>query len=59
MYTARIVVLTIAPGAGGIAAYRARGFDAKSLQTEPLEATDQSAMRGKASSSFAAASNAR
>jgi hypothetical protein len=36
MYTARIVVLTTAPGAGGIAAYLARGFDAKSLQTEPI-----------------------
>jgi hypothetical protein len=46
MYTARIVVLTTAPGAGGVAAYLARGFDAKSLQTEPVETTDQSAMRG-------------
>jgi pilus assembly protein CpaB len=36
MYTARIVVLTIALGAGGIAAYLARGFDAKSLPTEPV-----------------------
>ena len=36
MYTARIVVLTTAPGAGGIAAYLARGFDAKSLPTEPV-----------------------
>jgi hypothetical protein len=44
MYTARIVVLTT--GAGGVAAYLARGFDAKSLQTEPVETTDQFAMRG-------------
>jgi pilus assembly protein CpaB len=36
MYTARIVVLTIALGAGGIAAYLVRGFDAKSLPTEPV-----------------------
>jgi pilus assembly protein CpaB len=36
MYTARIVVLTTAPGAGGIAAYLARGFDARSLPTEPV-----------------------
>jgi len=36
MYTARIVVLTIALGAGGVAAYLARGFDAKSLPTEPV-----------------------
>jgi pilus assembly protein CpaB len=36
MYTARIVVLTIALGAGGIAAYLARGFDDKSLPTEPV-----------------------
>src|ERR1700730_8918031 len=36
MYTARIVVLTIALGAGGAAAYLARGFDAKSLPTEPV-----------------------
>ena len=28
MQTARIVVPTIAPGAGGVAAYRARGIDA-------------------------------
>jgi pilus assembly protein CpaB len=36
MYTARIVVLTIALGAGGIAAYLVRGFDANSLPTEPV-----------------------
>jgi pilus assembly protein CpaB len=36
MYTARIVVLTIALGAGGVAAYLARGFDTKSLPTEPV-----------------------
>jgi pilus assembly protein CpaB len=36
MYTARIVVLTIALGAGGVAAYLARGFDAKPLPTEPV-----------------------
>src|ERR1700694_3602119 len=36
MYTARIVVLTIALGAGGIAAYLARGFDDKSPPTEPV-----------------------
>jgi pilus assembly protein CpaB len=36
MYTARIVVLTIALGAGGVAAYLARGFDDKSLPTEPV-----------------------
>jgi pilus assembly protein CpaB len=36
MYTARIVVLTTAPGAGGIAAYLACGSDAKSLPTEPV-----------------------
>jgi pilus assembly protein CpaB len=36
MHTARIVVLTIALGAGGVAAYLARGFDAKSLPTEPV-----------------------
>jgi pilus assembly protein CpaB len=36
MYTARIVVLTIALGAGGVAAYLARGFDDKSFPTEPV-----------------------
>jgi pilus assembly protein CpaB len=36
MYTARIVVLTIALGAGGVAAYLARGFDDKSSRTEPV-----------------------
>src|ERR1700738_1759789 len=36
MYTARIVVLTIALGAGGIAAYLARGFDDQSPPTEPV-----------------------
>ena len=36
MYTARIVVLTIALGAGGVAAYLARGFDTKSLPNEPV-----------------------
>jgi pilus assembly protein CpaB len=35
MYTARIVVLTVALGAGGIAAYLARGLDVKPLPTEP------------------------
>ena len=35
MYTARIVVLTIALGAGGIAAYLASGSDNKSIPTEP------------------------
>jgi hypothetical protein len=44
MYTARIVVLTTAPAAGGIAAYLARRFDAKSLQAEPSK--PRSAMRG-------------
>jgi pilus assembly protein CpaB len=36
MYTARIVVLTIALSAGGVAAYLARGSDNKSLPTEPV-----------------------
>jgi pilus assembly protein CpaB len=36
MYTARIVVLTIALSAGGVAAYLANGSDNKSLQTEPV-----------------------
>jgi pilus assembly protein CpaB len=36
MYTARIVVLTVALGAGGIAAYLARGLDVKPLPTEPV-----------------------
>src|ERR1700732_2321205 len=36
MYTARIVVLTIALGAGGVAAYLARGFDDKFLPTKPV-----------------------
>jgi pilus assembly protein CpaB len=35
MNTARIVVLIIALGAGGVAAYLASGFDNKSQQTEP------------------------
>jgi pilus assembly protein CpaB len=35
MYTARIVVLTVALGAGGIAAYLARGLDVKPPPTEP------------------------
>jgi pilus assembly protein CpaB len=34
MYTARIVVLTIALGAGGVAAYLARGIDDKSLPAQ-------------------------
>jgi pilus assembly protein CpaB len=36
MNTARIVVLTIALGAGGVAAYLARGSDDKSLPTGPV-----------------------
>src|SRR6202011_4807491 len=36
MNTARIVVLTIAVGAGGMAAYRASGSDNKPLPTEPV-----------------------
>jgi pilus assembly protein CpaB len=36
MSTARIVVLTIAVGAGGIAAYLASGSDSKPLPTEPV-----------------------
>jgi pilus assembly protein CpaB len=36
MYTARIVVLIIALGAGGIAAYLASGFGNKSLPPEPV-----------------------
>jgi pilus assembly protein CpaB len=36
MYTARIVVLTIALGAGGVAAYLASGTDNKTLPTEPV-----------------------
>jgi pilus assembly protein CpaB len=36
MYTARIVVLTIALGAGGAVVYLAPGFDDKSLPTEPV-----------------------
>src|ERR1700687_2313976 len=36
MNTARIVVLTIAVGAGGIAAYLASGSDNKPLPTEPV-----------------------
>ena len=36
MNTARIVVLTIALGAGGIAAYLARGADNKTLPAEPV-----------------------
>jgi hypothetical protein len=35
MQTARIVVLTIAPGAGGVAAYPARGTDAASRPDTP------------------------
>jgi pilus assembly protein CpaB len=36
MYTARIVVLTIALGAGGVAAYLARGIDDKSRPAQPV-----------------------
>jgi hypothetical protein len=36
MNTARIVVLTIAVGAGGVAAYPASGFDNKPFLTEPV-----------------------
>jgi pilus assembly protein CpaB len=36
MYTARIVVLTVALGAGGIAAYLARGLDVKPPPAEPV-----------------------
>src|SRR3982074_1819298 len=36
MYTARIVVLTIALSAGGVAVYLASGSDNKSLQAEPV-----------------------
>jgi pilus assembly protein CpaB len=36
MYTARIVVLTIALGAGGVAAYLASGSDNKTLPIEPV-----------------------
>jgi pilus assembly protein CpaB len=36
MYTARIVVLTIALSAGGVAAYLARGTDTKALPAEPV-----------------------
>jgi pilus assembly protein CpaB len=36
MYTARIVVLTIALSAGGVAAYLASGSDNKSLPAEPV-----------------------
>jgi pilus assembly protein CpaB len=36
MNTARIVALTIAVGAGGIAAYLASGSDSKPLPTEPV-----------------------
>jgi pilus assembly protein CpaB len=36
MNTARIVVLTIAVSAGGIAAYLATGSDTKPLPTEPV-----------------------
>jgi pilus assembly protein CpaB len=36
MYTARMIVLTIALGAGGIAAYPASGSDDTSAQTEPV-----------------------
>src|ERR1700682_3415586 len=36
MYTARMVVLTIALSAGGVAAYLASGSDNKSLPAEPV-----------------------
>ena len=36
MNTARIVVLTIAPSAGGVAAYLASGSDGKPPPTEPV-----------------------
>lgn len=36
MNTARIVVLTLAVGAGGVAAYLASGSDNKALPTEPV-----------------------
>src|SRR6202521_2583679 len=36
MYTARIVALTIALSAGGVAAYLARGTDTKALPAEPV-----------------------
>ena len=36
MHTPRIVVLTVALGAGGVAAYLARGSDNKPLPTEPV-----------------------
>ena len=36
MNTARIMVLTLAVGAGGVAAYPARGSDNKPLPTEPV-----------------------
>jgi pilus assembly protein CpaB len=36
MYTARIVVLTIALSAGGVAAYLASGSDSKTLPTQPV-----------------------
>jgi pilus assembly protein CpaB len=36
MNTARIVVLTLAVGAGGVAAYLASGSDDKPLPTEPI-----------------------
>ena len=36
MNTARNVVLTLAVGAGGVAAYRASGSDNKPLPTEPV-----------------------
>jgi pilus assembly protein CpaB len=38
MYTARIIVLTIALSAGGIAAYLASGYDRKSVPAEPAAA---------------------
>src|SRR5664279_276802 len=38
MYTARIVVLTIALSAGGVAAYLASGYDRKPLPAEPAAA---------------------
>ena len=40
MYTARIVVLTVALGAGGIAAYLARGLDAPIAALRALATQD-------------------
>jgi hypothetical protein len=36
MYTGRIVALTLAVGAGGVAARAASGSDNKTLRTEPV-----------------------